>query len=178
MSMYLQPLAFMEGLGGMEVFLVMVVILVLFGGDKLPEFARGAGKMIREFKKASSGVEEEFKRALEEEDRKKSIVAPLSPPYVPPVTEPIAPALSAPTEQSPSSLLNRLRDRSRRFLPRLMLPPHPRTIPRRRLLLLPAEAPRRPPLRSSRLRHLRCYRVKVTILDSKSRTRHAVGRIR
>lgn len=100
MSMYVQPLAFMEGLGGMEVFIVMVVILVLFGGEKLPEFARGAGKLIREFKKASSGVEEEFKRALEEEDRKKSIAAPVSPPYVPPVTEPVIGELPSSADQS------------------------------------------------------------------------------
>src|SRR3954462_10042409 len=96
MSMFVSPLvAFMEGLGGSEVFLIMVVILVLFGGEKLPEFARGAGKLIREFKKASSGVEEEFKRALEEEDRKKSIATLESTPYVPPTT-PATPTLEEP----------------------------------------------------------------------------------
>jgi TatA/E family protein of Tat protein translocase len=105
MSMSVQPLlAFMEGLGGPEVFLVMVVILVLFGGEKLPEFARGAGKLIREFKKASSGVEEEFKRALEEDDRKKSIAAPVSPPV--PLSPPLAlasdPAVPALTEAAPA----------------------------------------------------------------------------
>src|SRR5215218_6941484 len=100
MSMFVPPLlAFMEGLGGPEVFLIMVVILVLFGGEKLPEFARGAGKLIREFKKASSGVEEEFKRALDEEDRKKSIAAPIAPavPFPPP-----SPAIEeAPVPMSP-----------------------------------------------------------------------------
>jgi len=50
--------------------LIFVVVLVLFGGQKLPEFARGLGKSIREFKKAAAGVEEEFKRALEEDERK------------------------------------------------------------------------------------------------------------
>ena len=36
-----------------------LIVLVLFGGQKLPEFARGLGKSIREFKKAAAGVEEE-----------------------------------------------------------------------------------------------------------------------
>lgn len=92
MSMFVQPLGFMEGLGGSEMLLVMVVILVLFGGDKLPEFARGAGKLIREFKKASSNVEDEFKRALEDEDRKKTI-APIA----------TAPLASAPAIEAPST---------------------------------------------------------------------------
>jgi TatA/E family protein of Tat protein translocase len=63
-------LAFIEGVGGPEMLLVLVLILVLFGGKGLPEFARGLGRTIREFKKASAGVEAEFKRALEEEPPK------------------------------------------------------------------------------------------------------------
>ena len=63
-------LAFIDGVGGPEMVLIFVVVLVLFGGQKLPEFARGLGKTMREFKKAASGVEEEFKRALEEDERK------------------------------------------------------------------------------------------------------------
>jgi sec-independent protein translocase protein TatA len=72
MSFPLHPLAFIEGLGGPEMVVIMLIVLVLFGGDKLPEFARGLGKSIREFKKAAAGVEEEFKRALEESDTKKA----------------------------------------------------------------------------------------------------------
>lgn len=63
-------LAFIDGLGAPEMVLIFIVVLVLFGGQKLPEFARGLGKSIREFKKAAAGVEEEFKRALEEDERK------------------------------------------------------------------------------------------------------------
>ena len=65
-------LAFIDGLGGMEMLLVFVIALLLFGGDKLPGFARSIGKTMREFKKAASGVEEEFKRALEEDERKEN----------------------------------------------------------------------------------------------------------
>ena len=63
-------LAFIDGVGAPEMMLIFVIVLVLFGGKKLPEFARGLGKSIREFKKAAAGVEEEFKRALEEDERK------------------------------------------------------------------------------------------------------------
>lgn len=66
------PLAFIDGLGGPEMMLVFVLVLLLFGGQKLPEFARGLGKTMREFKKAAAGVEDEFKRALEEDERKKN----------------------------------------------------------------------------------------------------------
>ena len=54
------------GLSGGELVLVMVVILVLFGAKKIPEFAKGLGKGINEFKKASREVTEEIERAGEE----------------------------------------------------------------------------------------------------------------
>ncbi len=46
----------MLGLGGGELVLVLVVILVLFGAKRIPEFAKGLGKGISEFKKASREV--------------------------------------------------------------------------------------------------------------------------
>ena len=58
--------AFIEGIGGPELLMIMFVVLLLFGGQKLPELAKGLGKSLREFKKAASGVEEECKRAIEE----------------------------------------------------------------------------------------------------------------
>lgn len=44
------------GLGMPEVLLIMFLLLLLFGGKKLPELAKGLGKGIREFKDASNGV--------------------------------------------------------------------------------------------------------------------------
>ncbi len=41
------------GLGGSEIFLILAILLVLFGGKKIPELAKGLGKGIKEFKDAS-----------------------------------------------------------------------------------------------------------------------------
>ena len=70
---FLPSLAFIDGVGGPEMLLILVIVLLLFGGDKLPEFARGMGKTMRELKKAASGVEEEFRRAMDEDERKKAL---------------------------------------------------------------------------------------------------------
>lgn len=42
-------------LGGGEMFLIIAILLLMFGGKKIPELARGLGKGIREFKDASKG---------------------------------------------------------------------------------------------------------------------------
>jgi len=57
--------AFLD-VGGPEMLVIMFIILLLFGGKRLPEMAKGLGKSIREFKKAASNVEDELKRAIEE----------------------------------------------------------------------------------------------------------------
>lgn len=51
-------------LGTPEVMLIVFVALLLFGGKKLPELARGLGKGIREFKDASDGVKREIHRNI------------------------------------------------------------------------------------------------------------------
>jgi sec-independent protein translocase protein TatA len=47
--------------GPQELIVILIIVLVLFGAKKLPELARGLGQGIREFKKASSGAEEQEK---------------------------------------------------------------------------------------------------------------------
>jgi sec-independent protein translocase protein TatA len=54
------------GLSGGELVLVLIVILVLFGAKRIPEFAKGLGKGINEFKKASREVTDEIERAADE----------------------------------------------------------------------------------------------------------------
>jgi sec-independent protein translocase protein TatA len=55
------------GLSGGELIIVLVAILVLFGSKKIPEFAKGLGQGIKEFKKASSDVTSEFHNAMHQE---------------------------------------------------------------------------------------------------------------
>ena len=60
-------LAIFQQLGPLEIFVVVFLILLLFGAKKLPELARGMGKAMKEFKKATKEVEEDIKSAMEEE---------------------------------------------------------------------------------------------------------------
>ena len=50
-------LGFLGGLGGGEIFLIVLLILLLFGAKRIPDLARGIGKGIREFKDASKGID-------------------------------------------------------------------------------------------------------------------------
>jgi sec-independent protein translocase protein TatA len=100
MNLSVYPLAFIEGVGGPEMVLILIIVLVLFGGKKLPELARGAGKAMKEFKKAASGVEEEFKRALtEEETNKPATIMPPAPPVADPVLSTPVPPTKPVTEK-------------------------------------------------------------------------------
>ncbi|HTX64868.1 MAG TPA: twin-arginine translocase TatA/TatE family subunit [Opitutaceae bacterium] len=87
MSAITLPLAIFD-IGGPEVLLIMLVALLLFGSQRLPDLARSLGKSIREFKKATAGLEEEFRRAME---------APPPPPPRPPAaaTVPTSPPAGA-----------------------------------------------------------------------------------
>nr|WP_199077064.1 twin-arginine translocase TatA/TatE family subunit [Pedobacter sp. ASV19] len=62
--MYTGTLLEFLNMGGSEVMLILVVVLLLFGGKKLPELARGLGKGIRDFKDASEGVKREIHRNI------------------------------------------------------------------------------------------------------------------
>jgi len=95
MQMTTETLAFIEGVGGPELMMIMFIILLLFGGQKLPEFARGLGKTMREFKKAASGVEEEFKRAMDDVEDKPAVKKPV------PVLKPAQPVQPAEPPSAP-----------------------------------------------------------------------------
>ena len=49
------------GLGGTELVVILLIVLLLFGGSKLPQLAKGLGESIREFKKASKDEPENKK---------------------------------------------------------------------------------------------------------------------
>jgi len=59
----------MGNLGFQELLLIAVVILVLFGSRKIPEFMRGLGKGIREFNSAKENVKKELEEGMNEKDK-------------------------------------------------------------------------------------------------------------
>ncbi|MBK1858614.1 twin-arginine translocase TatA/TatE family subunit [Cerasicoccus arenae] len=65
-------MGFLGNLQGWEIPLLVIFGLIIFGGKKLPEFARGAGQAIREFKNASKSAEDTFKQALNEDEQAKA----------------------------------------------------------------------------------------------------------
>ena len=56
--------------GGMEWVIILIAILLLFGGRKIPELMRGLGKGIREFNSARANVKEEIEKGMKDDDKK------------------------------------------------------------------------------------------------------------
>jgi sec-independent protein translocase protein TatA len=63
------PLLFLESLGTGEVLLIVFVIVVFFGGKKIPEMARVLGKGMREFKAAAGTIQDEIQKSVTEIER-------------------------------------------------------------------------------------------------------------
>jgi sec-independent protein translocase protein TatA len=55
--------------GGSEWILIVLAVLLLFGGRKIPEFMRGLGRGIREFNDAKSNVKEEIEKGIAEKEK-------------------------------------------------------------------------------------------------------------
>ena len=80
--MYLSiPLIF--GLGTSELLLIALVVLLLFGGKKIPELMKGVGEGVREFNAAKSNIKQEIEQGMREK----------------PVTSPPAPTKETVTEE-------------------------------------------------------------------------------
>jgi sec-independent protein translocase protein TatA len=60
------------GIGAPELLLVFLVVLLLFGGKKLPEVARGLGKGLNEFKKARDDIKSAIDEESDSDERSKS----------------------------------------------------------------------------------------------------------
>ena len=68
-TLFISPLLF--GLGWGEIVLIVLVILLLFGGKKIPELMKGLGKGVKSFKAGLSEVEseiEDIKKDINKED--------------------------------------------------------------------------------------------------------------
>lgn len=58
-------------IGGPEIFIILFVILLLFGAKRIPELARGFGRGIREFKDATREVQDQLEDGIKDDDKKK-----------------------------------------------------------------------------------------------------------
>lgn len=58
-------IAFIQNFGTQELILIFLVVLLFFGAKRMPELFRSFGKSIKEFKKATSDVQEDFRTAME-----------------------------------------------------------------------------------------------------------------
>ena len=56
-------------LGGGEIFIILFIVLLLFGSKKIPEFARGLGKGIRQFKEATSEIQSDIESSIKDVKR-------------------------------------------------------------------------------------------------------------
>ena len=54
------------GIGMMEITLIFLLIILIYGGKKLPELARGLGLGIKEFKKASKEIKDEVENIVDD----------------------------------------------------------------------------------------------------------------
>jgi sec-independent protein translocase protein TatA len=66
-TLFISPLVF--GLGWGEIVLIVLVILLLFGGKKIPELMKGLGKGVKSFKSGLSEVENEIEEIKKDIDK-------------------------------------------------------------------------------------------------------------
>jgi len=62
----------MFGLGYQELLIILVIVLILFGANRLPDLARSLGSSVKEFKKGVSEVTKDDATAAKKEEEKKA----------------------------------------------------------------------------------------------------------
>lgn len=67
---FFKPVFLITMPGGTEWILIVLAVLILFGGRKIPEFMRGIGKGIREFNDAKNNVKREIEDGMNEKESK------------------------------------------------------------------------------------------------------------
>ncbi len=61
---------FLGNLGATEILVIALVVLLFFGGKKIPELMRGLGKGVKSFKDGMKGIEDELKEEPKDEAKK------------------------------------------------------------------------------------------------------------
>lgn len=65
----MMKLLILGNLGGMELVLLVVLVLLLFGGKKIPELMKGIGKGVRSFKEGMNDIEKEIEKGPDSEKK-------------------------------------------------------------------------------------------------------------
>ncbi len=68
----MNTLLFLGSIGTSEILLIAFVVLLLFGGKKIPELMRGIGKGVRNFKEGVNGIEKDINKDIEIKDTTES----------------------------------------------------------------------------------------------------------
>lgn len=63
----MNTLLFLGNLGTGEIIIIAMVVLLLFGGKKIPELMKGIGKGVKNFKDGVSGIEEDIKGSIDKD---------------------------------------------------------------------------------------------------------------
>ena len=63
----MNTLLFLNNLGMGEIVIIALIVLLLFGGRKIPELMRGIGKGVRSFKEGINDVKEEINKPIEDD---------------------------------------------------------------------------------------------------------------
>jgi TatA/E family protein of Tat protein translocase len=95
------------GMGPMELMMILVLALIVFGPGKLPEIAGQVGRVVRDFRRTTSELSSEFSRTLSLEiEERKATTAPAAPAeaaYEPPPAETVVGTINpAPQAQEPA----------------------------------------------------------------------------
>ena len=61
------PIAFLQNLSSWEIILIFLVVLLFFGAKRLPDLFRSFGKSLKEFKRATSDIEDDIRSAMDED---------------------------------------------------------------------------------------------------------------
>jgi sec-independent protein translocase protein TatA len=68
LSIFLKPVFLLSMPGGSEWILILLVVLLFFGGKKIPDLMRGSGRGVREFNDAKENVKNEIEAGMKEKD--------------------------------------------------------------------------------------------------------------
>ncbi|MDR3245785.1 MAG: twin-arginine translocase TatA/TatE family subunit [Prevotellaceae bacterium] len=69
----MNTLLFLGSLGMPEIIVIALVVLLLFGGKKIPELMKGIGKGVKSFKDGVKGIENDITSSLEEDNSKSNL---------------------------------------------------------------------------------------------------------